>query len=131
MKIKNTSHTVTVEPGKYWLGDPCYTVQDDLWVELLQSCDYFNQPIGTVNGFQVLAFQTKWGDGVYKGSDGHEYPVDAGLIGLVPVALAPDSPDGDRIVEFTRPTDCTDDDGVLTFGTITINTAKEDYDDDL
>ena len=43
--------------------------------------------LGEVQGQKVLAFGTAYGDGVYADQFGNEFPVDAGLIGLVPEAL--------------------------------------------
>ena len=61
--------TVYVPAGKYVIGDPCYTVPNDDWETLLQSCDYFNRPVGISGGFEVLAFPTQYGDGVYRDQD--------------------------------------------------------------
>lgn len=113
---------VVVPAGKYVLGDPCYSISDG-WVDLLHTCDFFNDPIGTLRGHQVLGFQTCYGDGCYADQDGNEYPVDAGLIGLVPCELAVTHvTDGTRIVEFAHDTICTNDDGDMHFGHIHIDT---------
>lgn len=86
---------VTVAPGEYVLGDPCYTVPEDLWVPLLQSAEFFiPRAVGAVESggvtYQVMAFGTKYGDGLYHDQYGQEYAVDAGLIGLVPLSLVSD-----------------------------------------
>lgn len=101
---------VEVPEGSYFLGDPCYAVRGDDWDVLLNSCDFFDKPVGEIKGFKVYASSTAYGDGVYRGQEGHEYPVDAGLIGLVPVeyveqAKATDtSLDGMRRITLTKPT---------------------------
>jgi len=128
------SFSVMVPPGIYVLGDPCYTVPDKDWHKLLKSCDYFNTPIGEVNGHKILGFSTMYGDGTYRGSDGKSYPVDAGLIGLVPyVYAAPTVRDNRAIVQlvkFDYNTLCTrSQEGSLQFGSITINTADDNFDD--
>lgn len=122
---------VTVPPGAYFLGDPCYAVPSDLWDDLLASCAVFENPVGTVADCQVLAFGTRWGDGVYCDDEGGRYPVDAGLIGLTPTGLAAQRPDYDqlpskgRIVSFTHATHCTcNPEGRLTFGPYCIDTNK-------
>ena len=132
MKISKVE--VEVPAGRYILGDPCYAVPDDEeWMELLESCDYFNTPIGTIrrNGaglkpFKIVAFSTRWGDGCYRGTDGNSYPVDAGLIGLVPVeVIGMDALRDDlcTVVTFDKPTKCSSDgEGKLRFGHITIDT---------
>ncbi len=125
---------VTVPAGEYILGDPCYTVPDELWDALLASTGSSDEtfddehPVGVILGFQVLAFSTTHGDGIYEGTDGHEYPVDAGLIGLVPVSLPGITTHDDdtawppRRVRFLAPTVCWNDRGVLHFGQFTIDT---------
>ena len=124
MKIKRVE--VIVPKGSYVIGDPCYAVPDKDWIALLETCNYFESPIGYVKDgmqkFPVLAFGTKWGDGCYRGTDGNEYGVDAGLIGLVPVEIVKDLSEH-TIVTFEKPTLCIDDtSGKLKFGHITIDT---------
>jgi hypothetical protein len=128
MKIVSAEYTVSVPPGKYWLGDPCYSVPDSLWGDLLASCMFFQHPIGEVTTeagetHKVLAFRTKFGDGVYEDQDGHEFPVDAGLIGLTPVGLSVEQPFGSMLVEYKWDTSCFEIDGVLHFGDCEINTG--------
>ena len=121
---------VMVPAGKYVLGDPCYVVPKDHWDKLLSSCDYFNQPIGEVEGYQVLGFSTCWGDGIYADNYRRYYPVDAGLIGLVPFSDTLEiDPTLSHIVEFTYDTLCTCSPvGMLRFGSIYIDT-DESYED--
>lgn len=133
MQVLNT--TVLVPAGKYVLGDPCYVVPNDDWDTLLQSCGYFAEnPIGFIlredrSRINILAFNTKWGDGCYYDNKRRVYPVDAGIIGLVPLDYADASAfDEDTvIVEFTRPTKCTKQEGGdLVFGDIVIDTDPAD-----
>ena len=135
MKIRNVE--VEVPAGQYVLGDPCYAVPDSNWDELLQSCNFFENPIGYIKDgmqqFPVLAFSTRWGDGCYKGSDGQNYPVDAGLIGLVPWAVCKDviRDDLSEVITFDKPTKCSSNgDGKLRFGHITIDTDPADEEDE-
>jgi hypothetical protein len=138
MKISKVE--VEVPAGKYILGDPCYAVPDSDWDGLLQSCNYFNSPIGYIKDglqeFPVLAFGTRWGDGCYAGTDGNLYPVDAGLIGLVPaevVDMEALRSDLHTVVTFTTTVKCsTDGNGKLRFGCITIDTdpAQDEEEDD-
>lgn len=139
--MKVWSVSVIVEAGTYVLGDPCYAVPNKHWDQLLRSCDFFlDNPIGTVvtdNGdeYRVLGFGTKWGDGVYRDQRGAEYPVDAGLIGLVPVALVDIEEvkaQGLHLVVFDKPVLCTRDPetGVLTFGSYRIETDPTDDDEE-
>ena len=136
MKIRNVE--VEVPAGKYILGDPCYAVPDSDWDGLLQSCNFFENPIGYIKDgmqqFPVLAFNTRWGDGCYEGTDGCMYPVDAGLIGLVPVELVGTEElrsDLCTVVTFTTPVKCSSNgDGKLRFGSITIDTDPADDEDE-
>jgi hypothetical protein len=138
MKISKVE--VEVPAGKYILGDPCYAVPDSDWDALLQSCNYFESPIGYIKDglqeFPVLAFGTRWGDGCYAGTDGNLYPVDAGLIGLVPaevVDMEALRSDLHTVVTFTTAVKCsTDGNGKLRFGCITIDTdpAQDEEEDD-
>ena len=83
---------VQIEPGEYWLSDPCYTIRDEDWVPWLEACNYREEDnlIGNIPGtdFSAVGFRTAWGDGVYSlqvdGEDFCEVGVDAGLIGFVP-----------------------------------------------
>lgn len=136
MRVNSTMVSVTVPAGVYVIGDPCYSLASVQWDTVLDTSYHFSQPIGYVDGNAVLGFETADGDGTYVGSDGFEYSVDAGLIGLVPVSLAsPIEEDAPRkIIEFKQDTVCTNDNGYMTFGSITIDTdpkiAEEDYEEE-
>lgn len=126
---------VSVLPGTYVLGDPCYAVAEAEWHDLLESCDYFGQAIGTLKDkSQVLAFHTAYGDGEYPSNIGAKFPVDAGLIGLVPVDSADMSKFRDilsKTVTFTEEVLASFDAfGMLKFGYIEINTGDEPMEDD-
>jgi hypothetical protein len=132
MKIKRVE--VVVPQGSYVIGDPCYAVPDKDWDGLLQSCNYFESPIGYVKDgvqkFPVLGFGTKWGDGSYRGTDGRVYDVDAGLIGLVPVELVKNLAEH-TILVLNKDTLCVNDgSGKLTFGHITIETDPSEEEED-
>lgn len=70
-----------------------------------------------------------YGNGSYIGYDGVEY---SGLIGLTPLALCENQTYDDSLgtlVTFTEATECTEYDGVLTFGDIVIDTSGRDDSD--
>ena len=82
----------TLPAGTYVVGDPCYSMGDhENWMDWLERADYMNQPLvllaRTPNGTAV-GISTASGDGTYRGSDGNDYPVDAGMIGVVPLVDA-------------------------------------------
>lgn len=120
-------HKFSLKPGRYWIGDPCYIVPDDKWRALLDSCNYFDVPLGTIDEVEVIAFRTMYGDGTYKDQSENEYGVDAGLIGIVSVEQAEKSgwtvdKKLGTISEFKRRFNCTEEDGIITFGYVTIVT---------
>lgn len=129
MIVQIHSMAVTVPPGAYLLADPCYAVPAELWEELLESCNYFETPVGNVQGRQVLAFPTAYGDGSYVGSDGFTYGVDSGLIGLTPLSLVPEHERAPlstlgAVVTLVVPTLCTWREGLMTFGALRIDTRS-------
>lgn len=132
--IKQTN--VEMPAGEYIVGDPCYAVPDERWMEWLEASDYTNSDrmhplLGELDGRSVLGFSTQFGDGVYHGTDGHEYGVDAGLIGLVPVEVADMAEDAtwrrcSQQITFAEDTECSrTDEGTLKFGSLTIQTGDE------
>ena len=76
----------TLPAGEYYMGDPCYVIDEDLWDKF---CDVYFQGEGVFEfeGHQVFAVSTAYGDGSYTDNLGNEYGVDAGMIGLIPLAL--------------------------------------------
>jgi hypothetical protein len=79
------------------------------------------------------AHGTRWGDGCYWDNDGREYGVDAGLLGVVPVAYAePNALNGLHLVTFDRPFSITyseEDEGTVSIGHIDIKTdPRDEYD---
>jgi hypothetical protein len=150
--MKNVYRSFIVPTGKYWLTDPCYVItKSDDWLAYLKNCDeedianleinaevprdlanaisytlnghYLELP----NGMKVLSFSTYCGDGGYTDQLGNSYSVDSGLLGLVPYDYSPDyEPNGaGQLVEFTEDALCFTRDGILTFGTYIIDTAKD------
>lgn len=130
--------SVTMPPGEYFVGDPCYAVREADWMPWLEAADYINEStylLADVQGRPVLGIGTANGDGTYRGSDGNVYGVDAGMIGVVPVEVAQSGCKSPRVT-FDVPFDCTYDDGEIRIGRIVIDTndigleAEHDDDDD-
>lgn len=131
--VRNTvTNSITMPAGEYWVGDPCYAVPDDEWIPWLQAADYENERrylVANITGRPVLGISTAYGDGCYRDTEGNEYPVDAGLIGCVPVQRAIANPTGMHRVIFNEPFNCSwsEHEGLITIGGIEIRT---DYDDE-
>lgn len=129
-----TYKSYIVPAGKYWLGDPCYIIKDNQWLnfcnELSLQEDKGNCFVPLEEEVKVLAFCTYHGDGCYLDQHGNSYPVDAGLIGLIPWEYTEKFTEKDsteflslsNIVEFTEDTLCFTADGILTFGNYIIDT---------
>jgi len=135
MRVTKAEFEVMVPAGKYWLCDPCYAVPSERRMDLLNSCKFFEYPVGVVKAnddknYSVLGFGTAYGDGVYHDQFGNSFPVDAGLIGLTPVGLYEGEPFGAVLVEFTEETSCWCYEGVLNFGEHRINTGDEEVHDE-
>ena len=113
----------TIQPGKYYLGDPCYSLNES-WDFFLKQTDCFRKSsIAEVDGHQILAFKTKWGDGSYRSNTGRVFYVDAGMIGLVPIELSQEKePFNSMVIEFSEPTLCKSVKGKLYFGRVVIDT---------
>ncbi len=130
-----TSYKSYIVPaGKYWLGDPCYIIKDQDWLHFCNEHSFneteVNSCVSLSDGTPVLAFSTYYGDGCYSDQHGNSYPVDAGLIGLVPWEYTEKFTEKDstcylslsNVVEFTEDTLCFTADGILTFGNYIIDT---------
>lgn len=120
--------------GTYYVGDPCYVFsydREDGWDKLLLDTNFFKDIPPHLEG-KIWAAGTKWGDGCYEDQHGWQYPVDAGLIGVVHESLLQEyrSRDG-RMVEFKEDfsTDVDEDMGMIYIGDIEINTDPS-YDED-
>lgn len=141
------SVTDKLPAGTYYVGDLCYVVPDDDWLEFCDRMFPEGYPVGGVkemaDGINYADFCTKYGDGVFWDNRGSFYFVDSGSIGCIPVCALPSDLDlkeayrlGD-IVSFDEAFEVGYDDvtGTITFGHIDIVTGGtlgeddvEDYD---
>lgn len=73
-----------------YVGDLCYCLNYDVYQEAMELANYEGKFDSTASGMHVEgAFvSTQYGDGDYIGSDGKEYAVDAGIIGIVNITSA-------------------------------------------
>lgn len=73
----------------FYIGDICYVLGDRLYRGVWGEKHGYKE--GTFmdpeTGLHVAVARTAYGDGTYAGSDGTEFPVDAGVIGIVPLEL--------------------------------------------
>lgn len=123
-------HSATLPPGTYVVGDPCYSIDNDRWMEWLEAADYMNEDhdhilAASLDGHLAVAVGTDYGDGQYEDNLGNSFPVDAGLIGLVPLAIATKNDVGDERVLVTLNTETEvgiREDGIITLGPHEIDT---------
>lgn len=107
--------THTFPPGKYFIGDLCYALSDELYENVFGGFDYERGLYKQTNSnhFFFVA-DTYFGDGLYRGSDGKEFGVDAGVISILPEATMTKN-DGGHIYNFKDPVKCTFYNGKFSF----------------
>ena len=137
---KSPELVVVLPAGRYFIGDPCYVIPDDLWDEFCElSLDKGTAGQGTgvlqFHGHMMLAADTAFGDGTYTDQGGVEYGVDAGMLAVVPEALGNQTDEGEmkrlgNVVEFPSQFIAAACGGKFNFGGIYIDTAPVDEDDE-
>jgi len=123
--------------GKYWVGDLCYVMHKE-WTEVCDKTIVDHRCLSGKfkldSGVEFALLHTAWGDGTYQDQEGRDYPVDAGLIGCIRVEdIQADDRNwekGGHVVEFEYAFDVYDDEGVLHFGRVVIDTAGSEEDED-
>jgi len=131
---KITKHNVIMPEGTYFIGDLCYVMGDD-WDEVCDLTTYGESMLSgkfTLSDGRVFAvLGTKYGDGEYHSQKGEAFPVDSGLIGAIKIEDAVVGRDeilgeGFGVIhEFGSPFAICDNDGVLFFGGIIIDTRMD------
>lgn len=71
----------TAPPGKYYIGDLCYALTQEIYDGVFGGQDY-ECGLYTKGTSFFLVDHTAFGDGCYKDSYGRDYLVDAGIIGI-------------------------------------------------
>lgn len=123
----------TFSAGRYYIGDPCYVIEDENWDNVLKETGCFGyEPFSGIdenyyhlNGKVCWAHSTAWGDGTYFDNKGEEYWVDAGLLGVIPAeALEGDLEfrGGYGFTNFDKPFTVEYDEGTFKIGDIIIPT---------
>lgn len=106
----------TAPPGKYYIGDLCYVLGDDVYDKVFGEQGYeggLYKQEGTANFF--LVDNTAYGDGLYIGSDRREFAVDAGIIGITPASCMAKNDGGGQVYTFNDPVECRFKDGRFSF----------------
>lgn len=137
-----------VEPGIYWIGDPCYILNDSRYetlIEVKKEYGAYTFEESSRNGNLIsIALPTDHGDGeygIFKSlysnkinilSDNVPLAVDSGLIAITSFDLVEnvdeyDEPVGIK-VEVLENISVFSNDGVLHFGTIIVDTCYQEDD---
>lgn len=129
----------TLPAGRYYIGDPSYAF-DKTWGNILNETSFFNNEPCKIGKHLCAAGATADGDGLYKDQNGFEYPVDAGMIGILPIVLLRRERKLNitkiakekygRIMDFEKPFEVIIKNGKFNFGGILIDTTGEDEDDE-
>jgi hypothetical protein len=126
----------TFPRGKYWIGDICYCLNDKVYDSIFGGFNYESGYYKHKSDAFFMVDSTAYGDGLYMGTDGFEYGVDAGIIGIVSAELIDESQcvDGGKIYNFTAPVTCRFKNGKFIFESgstyLSINTTGYNDTDD-
>jgi len=101
----NNTCEFIVPKGTYYVGDLCYALEDDIYHGVFGDKGYVNGLYRNEEDF-FLVSGTAFGDGEYVDTEGRSYSVDAGILGICPIALAKKGTDGGHVVEFDGATEC-------------------------
>jgi hypothetical protein len=124
--------------GIYYIGDLCYVMHDE-WSEV---CDLIFSGQTCLEGEFQLAdgrvfaiYSTKYGDGLYQDNLGHNYSVDAGVIGCIRVSdimpAAENNTRGGQVHEFkTEVKSYSDGEGRIYFNEVIIETGDYEYEEE-
>lgn len=112
---KEGTKKVTLPPGKYYIGDLCYALKEEIYDKVYGGQGYEDGLYTSTLGSFMM--HGTGGDGCFKGSDGYDYPVDAAHIGIASLACCnpEDKIYGGKVFTFTSPVECKFNDTAFTF----------------
>lgn len=125
---------VEMPAGRYYIGDLCYVLRDEVWDEVcrltISSGTCLEGKFTLSDGRDFVMLGTKWGDGTYNDFMGRRYFVDSGTIGCIKVDDNFEGFEGSVIAKFTEPFRCYKEKAMLVFGHISVNTGDDSDNDD-
>jgi hypothetical protein len=123
----------TLPAGRYYIGDLCYSMKDEIYHGIFGDNNYASGYYTTKNGC-FLVDGTAFGDGSYQGTNAFDYNVDAGIIGIASLSVCNPEKEiyGGTIHTFTEPVKCVFKDGLFEFtsGSWYLEIDTRDFDDD-
>ena len=90
------TETITLPPGTYYVGDPCFAIGDDNWAEFRKSFPARNTA-SMMDGHKSAVFGGFGGfgrDGPRRDDNGQTYQVESGFLAAIPQALMTKTPPG-------------------------------------
>lgn len=109
----------TLPPNKYYIGDPCYVLSDDVYDNVFGPL--YNKGIYEHNGHKFAIGATACGDGIFKDNKKRRYCVDAGVLSIIPYELCEKENDCKemnklgKVFTFTNEVNVTFHNGVFEF----------------
>lgn len=131
-------YSFVAPPGTYYIGDICYFLPDNIYDVVYAGKDYESgiYTLKSDNSF-FMVDDTAYGDGLYKGTDGFEYGVDAGIIGIASRSLGPKDDEkvhGGKLHTFKEPVEINFQKGLFRFKSnskyLAIDTTGNTYNSD-
>jgi len=110
----NPNKVYKLPPGSYYIGDICYVLEDKVYDGVFGSYGY-SSGLYTCKKGRFLVSGTYAGDGSYTGTDGFQYGVDAGIIGIVSEDLISSVTASGNKYDFPEGVDVQMKDGIFTF----------------
>lgn len=130
------THKYIAPAGEYYIGDLCYAVESQVYDTIFGSLGGYDSGLYKEKGTEhfFLVANTFAGDGRYYATDGKEFCVDAGIIGICPKALCKQDGNGGQFYTFKDPVRCHFQNGIFEFRSghirLTIDTSGNEDDED-
>ena len=114
--VPDCIESLQLPAGQYYIGDLCYALDDLVYDKIFGEVGKYQSGFYRKSDKEFFYLDgTSVGDGEYMGSDGKTYSVDAGIIGITPIACMKQSGDGGHVHTFTSPVRVRFKDGLFTF----------------
>jgi hypothetical protein len=137
-EVQEDKKKATLPAGKYYIGDLCYALDDTLYDKVFgprYDIGLFTSKLNPTHVFMM----GRTDDGLFRGSDRKDYPVDAGIIGIAAEATLDQKKapyDGGSLYTFKSPVNVKlRNDKFIFYGDdyndphLTIYIYEEDYED--
>jgi hypothetical protein len=130
--VGNVNKSFKLPPGRYYIGDLCYAMKDEVYQDIW--CSKFGTDEGiykNIHGAHFAMAATEFGDGMFVSDYGKDYPVDSGCIGIAHESLCIPGKEEDNMWVFEREVQCNFNGRTYNFGPDgPYIEEKEDYGDD-